>query len=567
MKKIIATVLGVILSLCLLVGCGEKVEFSYYDTFSNADQEFNKNLFYRNDLTTYTADPSVIYVTEGEEAGWFYMYGTSDQIGASGYQTWRSKNLTDWECMGVAFNPDGEDWCRENLWAPEVIFDESDHTYYMFFNASNRIGVSDGSATRKTQSIGMAYASDPRGPFTMWTGEVPAGTYADGTSYEAYTVTRKTPLVDFTKMPKGHPLYDGVIKVIDASPFIDENGDKYLFFCHDLGGGGTSHYNTSTIWGMKMIDWHTPDYSTVAKLTETGKTKVTGGDDIREGNVNEAPFMIKHNGKYYLTFSVYSFTDKLYQVRQAIADSPLGEYTKVALQDGGTVIAAEAQSDFMSGTGHHSFIKAGDENFIMYHAHVDRTTGGGQRAIAADRYTFVNNGTQDVIQANGPTYSLQPLPTVVSGYRNVADKANITATNAAEGSDVSALNDGIFKSLDIAPTPEFVMGSGTSTITLTFDEAVTARAIMIYNSYFYDTAFVQIARVEIDYVNGKKTETAVIDNLKFDWDNLVKAEYLSIGTAAIAEFYEMQINKITITVNCPQGADNVAINEIVVLGK
>ena len=111
------------------------------------------------------------------------------------------------------------------------------------------------------------------------------------------------------------------------------------------------------------------------------------------------------------------------------------------------------------------------------------------------------------------------------------------------------------------------MGSGTSTITLTFDEAVTARAIMIYNSYFYDTAFVQIARVEIDYVNGKKTETAVIDNLKFDWDNLVKAEYLSIGTAAIAEFYEMQINKITITVNCPQGADNVAINEIVVLGK
>ena len=110
MKKIIATVLGVILSLCLLVGCGEKVEFSYYDTFSNADQEFNKNLFYRNDLTTYTADPSVIYVTEGEEAGWFYMYGTSDQIGASGYQTWRSKNLTDWECMGVAFNPDGEDW-------------------------------------------------------------------------------------------------------------------------------------------------------------------------------------------------------------------------------------------------------------------------------------------------------------------------------------------------------------------------------------------------------------------------------------------------------------------------
>lgn len=567
MKKIVTMIVSLALALCLMTGCAEitlgTVELKHYDTFSNAEQDYNRNLFYRNDLETLGADPSVIYVEEGEEAGWFYMYATSDDIGASGYQAWRSKNLTDWECTGVAFRPDGEAWCRSSLWAPECIYDKADQTYYLFFNAVNSIGV----AGKKTHSMGVATSKHPAGPFELWTGEVPAGTYADGTAYEAYTVTDKTPLFDFTKMPATHPLYDGVVKAIDASPFIDDNGDRYLFFCHDLGGGGNTHYNTSEIWGMKMIDWHTPDYSTVARLTRNGKTKVDGGDDIREGNVNEAPFVIKHNGKYYLTFSVYSYPDKLYQVRQAVSDTPLGVYTKVAVQDGGTVIAAEPASDFMSGTGHHSFVTAGDENFIVYHAHTNRTTGGSARAMAADRYGFANNGSIDVIHANGPTYNLQALPAVSSGYRNIAPDATVTATNTAEGSDAKYINDGLIHASDTDVVKEFVAGTGTATITLSFDDYVTARAIMIYNSYYYDSAFVKIDKIEMRFTADGKPGTAYIADLGFDWDRLMSSEYMNIGGAAIAEFDEIKVNSITVTVTCPQGAESVAIGEIVVLGK
>ena len=50
---------------------------------------------YQNDLTEKGADPSAIYVTEGEEQGYYYLYSTSDPIGATGYLCYRSKNLND----------------------------------------------------------------------------------------------------------------------------------------------------------------------------------------------------------------------------------------------------------------------------------------------------------------------------------------------------------------------------------------------------------------------------------------------------------------------------------------
>ena len=67
---------------------------------------YNSNLFYVNTLEFQVADPSVIYVSEGSEKGYFYAYGTSDEIGCHGFQAWRSKDLSHWECTGIAYMPD-----------------------------------------------------------------------------------------------------------------------------------------------------------------------------------------------------------------------------------------------------------------------------------------------------------------------------------------------------------------------------------------------------------------------------------------------------------------------------
>ena len=584
-KKLLALILGVALVMTVMTGC---VQLPHYDTFSNEGQDYNRNIFYRNDLTFGAADPSVIAITEGDQIGYFYMYCTSDQIGGSGYQAWRSKDLQNWECTGVAYLPDAESWGLSSLWAPEVIYDEDymapgetePGAYIMFYSASDRFGqvVNTSGAIGNWLSIGMAWSKNPQGPFKQWTGTVPGGIYADGTIYESYNVPISEPLLAFQRMPESNPYYDhgtaGAVKVIDASPYIDpDTGKKYLYFCHDLGAG----YKTSEVWGMEMKDWHDPDYSTVVKLTHNKRTTVTGTkNDIEEGNVNEAPFMIKNGDKYYLTFSVFSYTNKSYQVRQAVGDSPLGPFTKVSLNDGGAVIAAESSSEYMSGTGHHCFVPVGNELFIVYHAHQNRTTGGGQRAIAIDRVFFVKNDKGDVVlHANGPTYSIQPLPSAISGYKNIASKAKVTVTNAYSGdeltydNDVSLLTDGIWKSRSLSRVArEFVFNKGESKITMTFDKYTTVRAIMIMNSYYYDDTFVQIANLEFKCEkNGMKTK-AVINNLAFDWDSHGQQGVMNPGAAAIAEFDELKVKEIVITVKCPnENPEWLAIPEIVVLGK
>ena len=122
----------------------------------------------------------------------------------------------------------------------------------------------------------------------------------------------------------------GYMKVIDASPFIDEDGEKYLYFTQDLG----DYHSESAICVIKMNDDWTPDYTQMKKLTVANQQKiednksVTGYPDYVEGNTNEAPFMVRRGNKYYLMLSVNQYTQIGYSVRVAVGDSPMGPFTK-----------------------------------------------------------------------------------------------------------------------------------------------------------------------------------------------------------------------------------------------
>ncbi len=91
-------------------------KFSYatelLSTMTDPTNDYNSDLFYVNSLETKMPDPSVIYVDQGEQAGYFYAYGTSDEISGQGYLSWRSKDLSRWECNGVAFYPDASQTWR-----------------------------------------------------------------------------------------------------------------------------------------------------------------------------------------------------------------------------------------------------------------------------------------------------------------------------------------------------------------------------------------------------------------------------------------------------------------------
>ena len=100
LKKIISLLMVVLMTfgvLCASVGCvlnqgGEdevpiKGDFSYttYENDTYDEYSYNKNLYYLNELNFQIADPTVIYVEEGEGKGYFYAYGTSDLIQCHGF--------------------------------------------------------------------------------------------------------------------------------------------------------------------------------------------------------------------------------------------------------------------------------------------------------------------------------------------------------------------------------------------------------------------------------------------------------------------------------------------------
>ena len=578
MKKSLKILLSLLLSLLMvgslagLVACNTQTEplgEVPYDAELLSEKEdviygYNNKLFYVNTLDFQVADPTVIFVTEGEEAGYFYAYGTSDEIGCHGFQAWRSKDLSHWECMGVAFQPDfSVAWAHSNYWAPEIIYDSELKLYFLFYNAYN-------AKDNNRLCLSVAYSKNPQGPFVSPDGR----RNADGEMLDA-----GKPVFDVTannKVLAALGANDPTLvrdHALDASPFIDPvTGDRYLYF---------SYYNNygegSFIYGMKMKDWFTPDYSTLKMITAPGYKTVEGwvnhdnSQRLTEGGVNEGPFMVYHEGKYYMTISVFGYTDPNYRVIQVIGESPLGTFTKVDEMKGGKVISTNTGGwNHIVSAGHHCFITCGDEFFIAYHTFKNRNGIEGGRALAVDKVLWTNN--QDgipVMHTNGPTWSVQALPESVSGYKNIAPSATITANNTREDSDVSLLNDELVKYQEFDLVTEYFANEGKSVITLSWDDWKTVRAIMIFNSYEFNNTFVNVEKVEFEVKNAKgKATTATVSNIAYDWDwhGELDWEFVRPGGAAIAEFNEMPVRKITITVNSATGYE-LALSEIVVLGK
>lgn len=532
---------------------------------ANVSEGYNGNLFYVNTLDFEIADPSVIYVTEGEEAGWFYAYGTSDEIGCKGIQGWRSKDLSHWETTGIAFKPDYDvAWATENYWAPEVIYDSATKLYYMFYNAYN---MNDNNRLW----LSVAYSASPAGPFVSPDGRKDADGNMLSASKPVFDVTTNNPVLKELESKNPGLTHNNAL---DASPFIDPaTGDKYLYFSYYDSYSSTGSF----VYGMKMKDWFTPDYSTLAQLTWPGYLTVEGARDgdagqrVSEGNVNEGPFMIYHEGKYYLTLSVFGYTDPNYQVKQAVADSPLGTFEKVSADDGGKVVSTSSNWSHIVSAGHHCFIQCGDELFIAYHTFKDRNSIVGGRALAVDKVVWTKNSEGlDVMHTNGPTWSVQPLPESLSGYKNIAPAASVTADNTAEASDVALLTDELIKYQEFDLAEEYTANAGTSSIKLEWEDFKTVRGLMVYNSYDYEDTFVYVDKAEFEYLKADgSTGVAVIEKLAFDWNwhAELDLEFMRPGGAAIAEFNEMPVKSITLTVSSAAGAPKLALGEIVVLGK
>ena len=174
---------------------------------------------------------------------------------------------------------------------------------------------------------------------------------------------------------------------------------------------------------------------------------------------------------------------------------------------------------------------------------------------------------------NGPTCTVQPKLEAFSEYRNIALMANVTGTE-----DASYLHDdllSIYKYGDVS-FMEYIketMISETTTFTFDFAQARTVRAIMVYNSKNENTCFRNISKVEFVCEENGSEVIRCIENISFsseyfrvnDFDGSIY--YVIPGACAYAEFNELNVKTVKITVEVPAGQESVGISEIRILGK
>lgn len=235
-------------------------------------------------------------------------------------------------------------WGMERgFWAPDV--KEKDGKFYMLVTVS--------------EHLGLAISDSPLGPFIPQDGFL------------------------FDRSIDGHIYFEG-----------DEMYIYYVSWRKD---------HRYALYGAKMRpDRITPDLSTEKLLIAAEKDY-----ECHQAAVAEAPYMLKKDGIYYLTYSACHYESPYYCVCYATSDSPLGDYVRY---EGNPILVGDGVT--VSGVGHHCITHSpsGERMFIVYHTHF----APGQihpRRLSVTDIRFEHTDGQDVLVCGKPDMGVDhPMP-------------------------------------------------------------------------------------------------------------------------------------------------------------
>lgn len=630
MKAVRFAAVGLSAMLCvpLLAACGEKTatvyeaatELSYYDgtyyeELSDPNKPYyNKELWRRNSSDLGGADP--LLLDDTARTGYYYAYVT-------GLTYSYSKDLVNWTSGGSFVELPAALAGSDALWAPEVIYDGDTELYYAFFSLTPAPDTEVEGVAAPAYMPVVAVCETPRGPFKpvdLTNAEEVEGALGEG--YETYV---RTASADYPQRYARYALLDngayqeaferegysdneriitvstsgadeGYVATIDFSPFIDpDTGEKYLYWSQTPGA----------IAGVKMINWLTPDWSTYKTLTACGYYTVEDYQKAQQGEkvekvtyevmasyCNEGPFMLKHDGKYYLTFSIGNYTEASYGVMQAVSDSPMGPFRKLTDAENGMLLSNDlGDNRAVGGPGHHSFftvsVDGAQKLMIAYHAHTNLYSYS-DRAVRFDEVKWVtvedvNGDPLDVMHVNGPTVTTQPSFGIGKDYGDISSAAQsvtLVRGELAEGSRAESMTDGLisaFTRSSQAFEEKYVPETSvvqTSTFEIALKSPRELRGIMFYNSFTEGTAFKAIKNVAFICEENGTEKVYLIPELQFDYDCnhiynvLTGAYYLIYGSGCYAEFASLaNVKAIRFTVEVPEEQECANIMEVALVGK
>ncbi len=269
------------------------------------------------DRNLFVADPFIL-----EDNGVYHLYGTSSR---DGIVAWRSTDLIHWDgpcgaTNGLALHKD-DSWGNRMFWAPEVY--KINDRYVMTYSVEGHIAVAE--------------SDSPLGPFVQ---------------------SEKKPLLE----ERG----------IDSHIFIDDDGTPHLYWVRFQ--GGNIIYTARMSHDLKTVDMSTARHCITPQPDTWERT-----NSEPKANVAEGPFVMKRNGKYYLTYSCNHYQSPDYAVGWAVSDHPEGPWIRskdnpILLRHNGYV-----------GTGHHAFLQTSSGKlYIVYHAHNNAQTIAPRRTLISE---------------------------------------------------------------------------------------------------------------------------------------------------------------------------------------
>ncbi len=262
-------------------------------------------------VASNVADPSVLY-----HEGVYYLYGTT---GISSFTVWTSTDLVNWEKGPVVLSAGEGVWGEHAFWAPSII--EHRGKFYLFYSANGPLPEVPG---KRAVRISVAVADSPLGPFKE--------------------VVARMPLMGRA--------------VIDPCPFIDDDGQAYLYFVSDL----PDNNGRGQIYVIRLSDDLLSPIGEAVMCIEPSQ--------LWEGTVwNEGPFVFRVEDTYVMMYSGSFWASHDYAVGVATAPTPFGPWNK---RDDNPFLRRYGG---LMGTGHNSLVLAPDGKTWLnfFHAHPSPT--------------------------------------------------------------------------------------------------------------------------------------------------------------------------------------------------
>lgn len=252
-------------------------------------------------------DPSVLAT-----GGRYVLFATNSP--AYNVQLATSRDLTTWQVKHTDALPELPAWAeRGNTWAPAVTT-AADGSYLMYYVARD--------AASQKQCIGVATSTTATGPYA------PVG---------------RAPLV--CNLAEGGD--------IDPYPFTDADGARYLVW---KGDGNCCGLDT---------------WIQIARLSADGRalagppTRLIKQGQSWEGNLVEAPVLVRHGGRYVLFYSANDYGGDDYAIGWAGSASLLGPYTK---NPAPLLSTASSHSRYLGPGGEDVVTTRGGAQYLVFHS-------------------------------------------------------------------------------------------------------------------------------------------------------------------------------------------------------